>query len=95
MTYNKLERKLAMREKIFSILEELGILIEEEEKGSDFDLMEYFLDSIQFISFIVEVEKCLGRELPDEYLLPERYGSFNALCDAWEHIALGINEVEK
>lgn len=83
-----------MREEVLHILDELGILIDEQEKDSDFDLMEYFLESIQFISFIVEVEEYLGTELPDEYLLPERYRSFNALCDAWEHIALEIKGVE-
>lgn len=83
-----------MREEILNILDELGILIDEKEEDNDFDLMDYFLESIQFISFIVEVEKYLGTELPDEYLMPERYRSFNALCDAWEYIVLGIKGIQ-
>lgn len=83
-----------MKNAILNILDELGILIDEKEKDSDFDLMEYIYDSIQFISFIVEVEKYLETELPEEYLLPEFYRSFNALCDAWEHISSGIKDLE-
>lgn len=42
---------------------------------------------IQFISFIVEVEKVLGIELPDEFLLLPNYSSFNALCCALMNIS--------
>lgn len=73
-----------MREEILEILDEMGILIDDAERKSDFDLAEYFIESIQFISFIVEVEKRIGTELPDEYLLLTNYRSFNALCSALE-----------
>lgn len=75
-----------MREAILNILDEMGILIDDKEKESDFDLSEYFVDSVQFMTFLVEVEAYLGTDLPDDYLLFENYQSFNALCDAWEHI---------
>ena len=75
-----------MREAILNILDEMGILIDDKEKETDFDLSEYFVDSVQFMTFLVEVEDYLGTDLPDDYLLFENYRSFNALCDAWEHI---------
>ena len=75
-----------MREAILNILDEMGILIDDKEKDTDFDLSEYFVASVQFMTFLVEVEDYLGTDLPDDYLLFENYRSFNALCDAWEHI---------
>ena len=75
-----------MREAILNILDEMGILIDDKEKDTDFDLSEDFVDSVQFMTFLVEVEDYLGTDLPDDYLLFENYRSFNALCDAWEHI---------
>ena len=76
-----------MRELLLNVLDEIGIAIDENERNTDFDLSEFFIDSIQFISFIVEVEKRLGFELPDDFLLIEQYRSFNALCNALTDIS--------
>ncbi len=75
-----------MRKKILYALEKIGIAIDDNEKNSDFDLSEFFLDSIQFISFIVEMEEVIGIQLPDDFLLLEKYCSFNALCDVLSDI---------
>ena len=77
-----------MRELLLNVLDEIGIAIDDNERNMDFDLSEFFIDSIQFISFIVEVEKRLGFELPDDFLLIEQYRSFNALCN----VLTDINE---
>jgi acyl carrier protein len=80
-----------MREAILKILNDMGIQIESRENNDDFDLSELFLDSIQFISFIVDVEDYLQTSLPEEYLLIEKFRSFNALCDAWEYYVSKID----
>lgn len=69
-----------MKDIVINILDEIGIAIDDDEKNSDFDLSEYFIDSIQFITFIVEIEKELGFELSDDFLMLDKYCSFNALC---------------
>lgn len=76
-----------MREILLNALEEIGISVDDNERNADFDLSEFFIDSIQFISFIVEVEKRIGFELPDEFLFIEQYRSFNALCNALTDIS--------
>ena len=50
--------------RIVSILHEEGI--EAEYTGGDLDLRDYIIDSIQFISFIVEVEREFDIEIPNE-----------------------------
>lgn len=52
-----------------SILDEMGFVIFESE--DDFDISEYIVDSLQFISFIIEIEKKLSVDLPDDFLLYE------------------------
>ena len=69
-----------MKDAVLNILNEIGIAIDDENINSDFDLAEYFIDSIQFITFIVELEKELGFALPDDFLSLDKYRSFNALC---------------
>lgn len=76
-----------MRNTILRILEDLGIYIGEEERQSDFDLSSLFVDSVQFITFVLELEKQVGIELPDNFLLLEQYRSFYALCDALANIS--------
>lgn len=84
-----------MRELLLNVLDEIGIAIDDNERNIDFDLSEFFIDSIQFISFIVEVEKRLGFELPDDFLLIEQYRSFNALCNALTDINENKNYMGK
>ena len=75
-----------MKELLLNVLDEIGIAIDDNERNTDFDLSEFFIDSIQFISFIVEVEKRICFELPDDFLLIDKYRSFNALCSALTNI---------
>ena len=51
---------------ICSILDDMGFVILEAEK--DFDISDYIIDSIQFISFIVNIEKKLNISLSDDFL---------------------------
>lgn len=77
------ERKMEMdiievRKTLISIFEELGIIIEEEE---DFDIQEYIVDSLVYMSFIVNMEQRFGIEIPDDFLLISKMNSFNAYCE--------------
>ena len=78
------ERKMEMdiievRNTLLSIFEELGVIIEEEE---DFDIQEYIVDSLVYMSFIVNMEQRFGIDIPDEFLLLSKMNSFNAYCES-------------
>jgi acyl carrier protein len=68
---------MTLREKIFGVLETNGIYIEDAKGSEDIDLREYIADSIQFISLIVELEKELDIEFPDEVLVFNNIASLN------------------
>ncbi len=55
-----------MYEMICSILDEMGFVV--FENGNDFAISDYIVDSYQFISFIVSIEKKLDTTLPDDFL---------------------------
>lgn len=68
-----------VRNTLLSIFEELGIIIEEEE---DFDIQEYIVDSLVYMSLIVNMEQKFGIDIPDEFLLLSKMNSFNAYCES-------------
>ena len=67
---------------IFNTMDSIGIYIDDIsndiQQHEDIDLREYVLDSIQFISLIVEIEKNLEIEIPDELLFYDKLSSLNA-----------------
>ncbi len=74
------------RKDIIPILSNIGILIDEQMETFDVDLTEYILDSIQFISFIVELERELNIEFPDELLLYDNIRSLNGFISLIENL---------
>ena len=64
----------------------LGVRIESQE---DVDLREFFKDSIQFISAVLEIEKTFSIVFPDELLM---YDVFNSLNNLTEIIDLLLDE---
>lgn len=74
------------RKDIIPILSNIGILIDEQMETFDVDLTEYILDSIQFISFIVELERELNIEFPDELLLYDNICSLNGFISLIENL---------
>lgn len=52
--------------KIIGLLESNGVLLELIDQ--DIDLREYAIDSIAFISFILDVENEFGIVIPDDFL---------------------------
>ena len=70
-----------IKKNIFDILEESGIYIDESEKQEDLDLIEFLIDSIQYVYLIVELENHLGIELPDEVILYDNFLSINGFAN--------------
>lgn len=66
-----------VKSKLFEIADGLGIVDESEEKKITVEGM----DSIQFISMIVEIEECFDIEVPDEFLVPEFFEDEEHLID--------------
>lgn len=60
---------------IYETLLESGIMIDSIEE--DLDLRDFIQDSLQFISFAVNLEQKLNVELDDELLLFNSVASFN------------------
>ncbi len=54
---------------IVEVLEEMGLVIEFCEDKMDFDLREYVVDSLEFVSFIMEIEQHFEIEIPSELLI--------------------------
>lgn len=75
-----------VREKVFDILDTNGIFVDKDKIKDDIDLREYITDSIQFISFIVEIEKELNMEFPDELLLFDKIASLNGFVNIIESV---------
>lgn len=72
------------RERIISVVDNMGLLI---ELGSeDINLQDYIIDSLQFISFIIELEKAFDIEFPNDLLLYDNIQSLNGLAILIEHL---------
>ncbi|MCR5020533.1 acyl carrier protein [Ruminococcus sp.] len=57
-----------VKEKIIEALTLSGSYLPLKNKNEDLDLREYIIDSIGFMSFIIELEEVLGIYFPDELL---------------------------
>ena len=68
-----------IRKVILKLLENNGIVIESDE--GDLDLRNYSIDSIMFISFIVDLENEFSIAIPDEYLTIELLQSIDGLTN--------------
>lgn len=87
---------LEVQRNIIQILDNMGILIEDEDvynlgntEFKDFDLTEYILDSLQFITFLVDLEQCFKLEMPEDMLLYENLRSF---CGFSRRLLTALNE---
>lgn len=70
---------------VIVVLNELGI--ETEDIGeNDVDLTEFIVESIMFISFIVELEDKLGIEIPEELLDINSIKSLNTFSTILEEL---------
>ena len=71
---------------IIQIMDSIGIYIEPTD--DDIDLTEYILDSMQFITFIVELENAFEINYPDDMLIYDCLKSINSF-------AIKIDEIIK
>lgn len=82
---------------LIDILEEMGFVVFEKDED-DFCLGDYIIDSIQFIQFIVNIEKVLGVELSDDFLQYDILSSANGLANKLlvfiEHNGIDINQLK-
>ncbi len=63
-----------------------GTYLPAENEPEDLDLREYIIDSIGFMSFIVELENRLGIYFPDERLDFEVLSSLNGFTEMIEDL---------
>lgn len=75
-----------IKDLIYNILIAMGIYI--EKTNNDVDLTEYITDSLDYISFFVELEEGLDLELPDDLFLMDTIKSINALSQKIELLLL-------
>lgn len=80
-----------IRDKVLECFLNIGVVIDSTE--DDIDLKEYIVDSMQFITAIVEIERIFSIEFPDELLLYETFDSLNGLINIIEGILIGSNEL--
>lgn len=73
------------QDKVLDAIEDMGLFIKREDE-EDINLQEYIIDSLQFISFIIELEKAFNIEFPDELLLYDNIQSLNGLSTLIENI---------
>lgn len=66
---------------ILEFFEENGVCIDQDAMANDIDLREYLIDSMQYIYFLVELERMLDTELPDEILLYDNLSSLNGFSN--------------
>lgn len=75
--------KKELKEKVYSALEETGVILSDNEKSSNKDLVltEYLHDSLHTILFLVSLERNLGYDIADEILIKKNLKSINSIVD--------------
>lgn len=76
-----------IRSQVIEVLASNYIFIDCNEKD-DVDLSLYIEDSIQFVSFIVELEKSFEIEIPDEFLNFDKFRYLNNICIVIEELIM-------
>lgn len=82
-----------VKDKLFEILNDMGIICDTEKVTEDIDLRDYIVDSIIFIGFIVEIEAKFNFELDDNVLLYDNLQSMNGFVKMIEEY-LNDNQVQ-
>ena len=80
--------KRTIAEEIILCLENVGIdssIVEEVGNGNVFSIM----DSLQYISFVAEIETCLKIELIEEFLVSSSFDSLNEFIVKLEYYVKG------
>ena len=70
------------KKKIVECMNHMGIV--DFECDTNFRMDDYILDSIMFVSFIIELEQMFNIEIPDEYLIADRLQTFDDIYNMIE-----------
>ena len=81
-----------MEERVVSCFDRIGILVDEDDVKNDFEIQEYTVDSLGFVSLIVEIENEFGISIPDEFL---EAGKVVLFSDLVEMIGMLNHEMKK
>ena len=79
------------KDKLIECFSNIGLLIEPQD--DDVDLKEYILDSLQFVTAIVEIERVFSIEFPDGMLMYSVFDSLNGLVAIVDSLIEDNNEV--
>lgn len=66
--------------KILAVLQSIGVMVDESDMNEPLNIL--IQDSITYVSFIVELEKAINIELPDEFLASATFNDLNNLVAA-------------
>ena len=72
-----------IKNKLYELLDEIR---SEERREEGNRTLLGSMDSIQFISLIVEIEECFNIEIPDEYLVTELFENDEHMIDIIEQL---------
>ena len=76
---------MSVAEKMCELLNNLGYIISYEElKKDDIDLRDFIVDSVEFVSLIVEIEHEFVINLPDEFIEFDVLASLNGMISTIE-----------
>jgi len=64
------------REKVVECFNNLGLVVDDKAEN----ILEYLVDSVMYIAFIVELEGMFNVEIPDEYLLRGNFQTIENIC---------------
>ena len=67
-----------IREKVVKCFANLGMIVNEED---NFAILDYLVDSVQYISFILELEDAFDIAIPDEFLLKGNMNTVDDVCN--------------
>ena len=68
-----------IKQKVIECMNNIGVYILEDE--TNFRIDDYIIDSIMFVSFIIELEQMFDVEIPDEYLVVQRLQTLDDVCE--------------
>ena len=78
---------------VIQCMNDIGIIVDEEDlRCTDVNLLDYDIDSIMFISLLVNIEEKLGISIPDEYLAYEILSSYRGFVTIIKELVANNNE---
>lgn len=73
-----------IRDKVLQCMNNIGLCVLDD--AANFNLDEYIVDSVMYVSFIIELEQMFDIEIPDEYLMISGMRTLDDICMTVEKI---------